>query len=64
MPGLDPLVAVHPLKISDKAVPIKQKPRRMRIELQEKVTDDSKWHRERKSDGDHERCSLEHGDYI
>lgn len=38
MPGLDPRVAVHKLKIDKDATPVKQAPRRMRVELEEKVT--------------------------
>ncbi|KAJ1696334.1 hypothetical protein LUZ63_004846 [Rhynchospora breviuscula] len=38
MPGLNPEVAVHKLKIDKEAKPIKQAPRRMRVELEEKVT--------------------------
>lgn len=38
MPGLDPDVAVHRLKIKEDATPVKQAPRRMRVELEEQVT--------------------------
>ncbi|KAJ4748743.1 Reverse transcriptase family protein [Rhynchospora pubera] len=38
MPGLDPAVAVHKLKIDKELRPVKQGPRRMRVELEEKVT--------------------------
>lgn len=38
MPGLDPKVAVHKFKIRSDAKPIKQAPRRMRVELEEQVT--------------------------
>jgi hypothetical protein len=42
MPGLDPNVAVHYLKIDPTFKPIKQAPRRMRIELEEKVVEETK----------------------
>jgi Reverse transcriptase (RNA-dependent DNA polymerase) len=42
MPGLDPDVAVHYLKIDPTFKPIKQAPRRMRIELEEKVIEETK----------------------
>ena len=42
MPGLDPKMAVHHLKIDPEAKPVKQAPRRMRIELEEKVTEETK----------------------
>jgi hypothetical protein len=42
MPGLDPDVAVHYLKIDPTFKPIKQAPRRMRIELEEKVVEETK----------------------
>jgi hypothetical protein len=42
MPGLDPNVAVHYLKIDPTFKPIKQAPRRMRIELEEKVVEEIK----------------------
>lgn len=38
MPGLDPKVAVPKLKIKEDATPVKQAPRRMRVELEEQVT--------------------------
>jgi hypothetical protein len=42
MPGLDPNVAVHYLKIDPTFKPIKQAPRRMIIELEEKVVEETK----------------------
>jgi hypothetical protein len=42
MPGLDPNVAVHYLKIDPTFKPIKQASRRMRIELEEKVVEEMK----------------------
>jgi hypothetical protein len=42
MPGLDPNVAVHYLKINPTFKPTKQAPRRMRIELEEKVIEETK----------------------
>jgi Reverse transcriptase (RNA-dependent DNA polymerase) len=42
MPGLDPDVAVHYLKIDPTFKPIKQAPRRMRIEFEEKVIEETK----------------------
>jgi Reverse transcriptase (RNA-dependent DNA polymerase) len=42
MPGLDPQVAVHQLKINYETKPIKQAPRQMRIELEEKVIEETK----------------------
>jgi hypothetical protein len=42
MPGLDPNVAVHYLKIDPTFKPIKQALRRMRIELEEKVVEEMK----------------------
>jgi RNase H-like domain found in reverse transcriptase/Reverse transcriptase (RNA-dependent DNA polymerase) len=42
MPGLDPKVAVHYLKIDPTFRPIKQAPRRMRVELEEKVVEETK----------------------
>lgn len=37
MPSLDPKVAVHKLKIKEDVIPVKQAPRRMRVELEEQV---------------------------
>ncbi|KAJ3708735.1 hypothetical protein LUZ61_012440 [Rhynchospora tenuis] len=37
MPGLDPAIAVHKLKIDPEVKPVKQGPRRMRVELEKKV---------------------------
>jgi hypothetical protein len=42
MPGLDPNMAVHYLKIDPTFKLIKQAPRRMRIELEEKVIEETK----------------------
>jgi hypothetical protein len=42
MPGLDPNVAVHYLKINPTFKLTKQAPRRMRIELEEKVIEETK----------------------
>ena len=42
MPGLDPDVAVHRLAISPDVVPIKQAPRRMRVEVEEQVIAETK----------------------
>jgi hypothetical protein len=42
MPGLDPNVALHYLKIDPTFKPIKQALRRMRIELEEKVVEETK----------------------
>jgi hypothetical protein len=42
MPGLDPNVAVHYLKIDPTFKPIKQASRRMRIELEEKIVEETK----------------------
>jgi hypothetical protein len=41
MPGLDPKIAVHKLKIDPAIKPVKQASRRMRIELEEKVTQET-----------------------
>lgn len=37
MPGLDPEVAVHKLERKPDAVPVKQAPRRMRVEIEQQV---------------------------
>ncbi|KAI0494874.1 hypothetical protein KFK09_025020 [Dendrobium nobile] len=42
MPGLDPEVAVHKLAISPDAVPVKQSPRRMRLEIEQQVIAETK----------------------
>ena len=42
MPGLDPEVAAHKLKIDPQFKPVKQAPRRMRVELEEKVVAETK----------------------
>jgi hypothetical protein len=42
MPGLDPNVTAHYLKIDPTFKPIKQAPRRMRIELEEKIVEETK----------------------
>ncbi|PKU83336.1 RNA-directed DNA polymerase [Dendrobium catenatum] len=42
MPGLDPEVAVHKLAISSDAVPVKQSPRRMRLEIEQQVIAETK----------------------
>jgi hypothetical protein len=42
MSGLDPNVTVHYLKIDPTFKPIKQTPRRMKIELKEKVVEETK----------------------
>ncbi|XP_028547560.1 uncharacterized protein LOC114578513, partial [Dendrobium catenatum] len=42
MPGLSPDVAVHRLAIKNDAVPVKQAPRRMRLEIEEQVIAETK----------------------
>nr|UYK51750.1 hypothetical protein [Paphiopedilum micranthum] len=42
MPGLNPEVAVHKLAIRPDALPIKQSPRRMRLEIEEQVIAETK----------------------
>lgn len=42
MPGLDPEVIVHKLAIDPKAIPVKQAPRRTRLELEEQVTTETR----------------------
>ena len=42
MPGLSPDVAVHKLAVSPDVTPIKQAPRRMRIDIEQQVIDEVK----------------------